>query len=211
MVSDDVSGIFGLGYPSKIASTMNGTSLLTAAKLPSNSYSLYLKGLKQRSYMQIGSMDLTAHDAIRTHKVVDKTFINLNLTHVGVGGKMIKSTTPYMTLVSGYAGIAGQNALLRNLIGSTVVAHDCSNIDDIPTFTIGIDGYDYTMTGRDYVVQQDGRCQTPFLLSDLAAPLDKYLFVGSQFLRKFAPHIDMDNDTVTFQQEKAKKTEEEEL
>lgn len=211
MVSDDVSGIFGLGYSSPVSSTMNGISLLTAAKLPTNSFSLYLKGLNRKSYMQIGSMDLDSHYAIRTHNVVDKTFINLNLTHVGTPGNMVNSTKYYATLVSGYSGICGQNALLRNIVGATLVAHDCSNVDALPSFTIGIDGFDYTLTGRDYVVEINGRCDTPFLLSDIPAPLDKYLFIGSQFLKKFAPHIDMDNDTVTFQQEKATQSEEVEL
>jgi len=65
---------------------------------------------------------------------------------------MIDASKYHAALCSAYAGIAGLTELLRPALGGIVVAKDCSNVDALPPFTIGIDGFDYVLTPWDYVV-----------------------------------------------------------
>lgn len=79
-VYNKVSGTLGMGYTSPLS---GGKSFLSMLPLNELSYSIYLKGKDQRSYLHFPGMDLDNHEVVRTHKIIDKTWINLNLTHVG--------------------------------------------------------------------------------------------------------------------------------
>lgn len=85
------------------------------------------------------------------------------------------------------------------------MAKDCSNVDALPPFIIGIDGFDYVLEPNDYVIRKDGKCESPFVLAEIPAPYDRNLFIGMPLLKKFYLNVDMKNDTVTFQRDKATK------
>lgn len=141
-VYNKVSGVMGLGYQSILS---GGEPFLKSAGLSEYSYSVYLKGKGKRSYLHMPGMDLDNHEVVRTHKVVDKTYINLNLTHVGIPDAMTSTSGIFAMFATDFNSIAGPVEVLRPATGGIVVAKDCSNVDYLPPFTIGIDGFDYVL------------------------------------------------------------------
>lgn len=108
-VSNRASGILGLGPNSIYSSPFHYPNFLEAANV--TNYSIY-KGIGDKpSYLQLNGMDTENFDAIRTHKVVNSTWINLNLTHVSSEGITVETPGMYATLISGFEGIAGPSAI----------------------------------------------------------------------------------------------------
>jgi len=52
----------------------------------------------------------------------------------------------------GYPMIVMPDTIAYDLLDSIYVEHDCSNIASLPPITLTIDGQDYTLQGKDYVM-----------------------------------------------------------
>lgn len=169
-VSNRVSGVLGLSYNSTLSSPFAYPSFLEAANV--TSYSIYDRTGDKPSYLHLNTMDTDNFEPIRTHDIINTTWINLNLTHMSVEDMTVKTEGIYATFASGFKGIAGPKELLDDLLGPIAVAKDCSNLDDLPSFTFGIDSFNYTLEPRDYVSNFKSGCSSPFLSFNSPPPIN---------------------------------------
>lgn len=195
-VSNKVSGVLGLSYNSTLSSPFAYPSFMEIANI--TSYSIYERSGNKPSYLHLNTMDTDNFEPIRTHNIVNTTWINLNLTHMSTPSMTVQTTDIYATFVSGFKGIAGPKELLDDLMGPIAVAKDCSNLDYLPSFTFGIDSFDYTLEPRDYVSNFKSGCSSPFLSWAAPPPFDRHIFIGDAMFKKYPMHVDMKNDKVTF-------------
>lgn len=202
-VMTPTSGVLGLGPNTDYASPFHYPNFFEAANV--TSYSIYKRYKDKSSYLQLNEMDTENFDAIHTHNIVDKSWINLNLTSLQIGDKKVEFEGVFATIMSGFEGIAGPSHVMGAFDDeyNVLVAKDCSNLYDMPKVTIGIDGIEYELSAHDYTKKYRGQCSKPFYPFDAPPPLDKHLFIGEPMLRKFPFHYDLKNSTVTFQKEKA--------
>lgn len=175
-VSNRVSGVLGLGPNSIYSSPFHYPNFLAAANV--TSYSIYKRTGDKQSYLHLNEMDSENFEPIHTHNVINNTWINLNMTHITVDGVTVQTPGTYATIASGFEGIAGSTAIFNAAFGPLVIAKDCSNLYDLPDLTIGIDGFNYTLTAYDYVVQFKGECSKPFFPFDAPPPLNQHFFIG---------------------------------
>ena len=91
---------------------------------------------------------------------------------------------------------------VNDLIKDVNVAEDCSNLDAQPDLTFMIDGIDYVLHPKDYVLQitQDGETQCVCGIMGAELPADrKFIFIlGDVFIRPYPTHFDKNNDKVRF-------------
>jgi hypothetical protein len=77
----------------------------------------------------------------------------------------------------------------------------CKDIETLPDITFTIDGMDYVMTYKDYVIQVDNHGITECILGIMGAvfpPNFKYFILGDSFMRKYYTYFDKNNDRVGF-------------
>jgi cathepsin D len=80
---------------------------------------------------------------------------------------------------------------VQTAIGGTAVGSsgeytiDCTKIDSLPTVTIVLNGKDYTLEGKDYVLNVSGQCLSGFMGIDLPAGNPVKFILGDVFLRKY--------------------------
>lgn len=58
----------------------------------------------------------------------------------------------FAVIDSGTSIIVGDKTLVDQLTEGIKVQEFCQNIDELPTITFTIDGIDYPLTGREYVL-----------------------------------------------------------
>jgi len=99
----------------------------------------------------------------------------------------------------GYPMIVMPDTYAYDLLDSIYVEHDCSNIASLPPITISIDGQDYTLQGKDYVMHDEGICKIAVQTQKIPVGSPYYhIFLGEPFLKAFPAMFDQDKDTVTF-------------
>lgn len=77
----------------------------------------------------------------------------------------------------------------------------CKGIEDLPDVIFTIDGYDYTLTYKDYVIQVESDGITECisgLMGSTFPPTFKYFILGDAFMRKYYSYFDENNDRVGF-------------
>jgi cathepsin D len=93
---------------------------------------------------------------------------------------------------------------VQTAIGGTAVGAsgeytvDCSKIDSLPTVTIVLNGKDYTLEGKDYVLNVSGQCLSGFMGIDLPAGNPVKFILGDVFLRKYYSIYDAGNKRMGF-------------
>jgi len=151
----NISGVLGLGYSNTTAAHM--PSFWEAMNLTSSSYSFYLNDDKDNNYMTVPGMDTDNYEPIKEHHIIDKTKLyqyNLKFDHFKTKhDRIIKDANNITAILSvGYPMIVMPELMVNDLFDSIYVEHDCSNIASLPPITLAIDGQDYTLQGKDYVI-----------------------------------------------------------
>lgn len=108
---------------------------------------------------------------------------------------------------SGTSLIVGPAELIDPLIAGITVNQDCSGKESLPNITFTLDDIDYELSWEDYVVQVEQRGKTQCLMGIMSqAGLPKsfhYVIVGDVFFRRYSPHFNGNDNTVTFFTEEA--------
>jgi len=94
---------------------------------------------------------------------------------------------------SGTSLLAGPKdavAKLAQTVGATSVAGkewviDCSKVDSLPELKVTLGGKDFSLTGKDYVIQASGQCLFAFMGIDVPAPRGPLWIMGDIFMRKY--------------------------
>ncbi|PWN39344.1 proteinase A,Asp [Ceraceosorus guamensis] len=78
------------------------------------------------------------------------------------------------------------------------VTVECEKLDSLPDFTFELDGKPYTLSPKDYILQVQGTCLSPFTPLDIPPPAGPIWIVGDVFLRKYHTTYDLGRNAVGF-------------
>lgn len=94
--------------------------------------------------------------------------------------------------------ICGPPDVINPIIAQINVTADCSNIASLPPISFSINGLDYPLTAREYVVQIQGTCQLGVIAFDAGEGLLPIWILGDTFLRRYYAVFDRGNNVVQF-------------
>lgn len=150
-IASQMSGILGLAY--NTISVNQLPTFFDNADLEDKSFSFYLHDTADKSYMVIPGMYSDNYATIDTHKVIEQKYWALKLDTVAQGDTKIDASDYKAVIDSGTSLLVGPKDIVDPLIKGIRVKKDCSNIDSLPTMTFTIDGTDYELDAKDYVLQ----------------------------------------------------------
>ena len=196
------NGVLGLAYNTKNTSISGLDPFLHQALPEDKSFSLYLQKEPKESYMVVPGMDTDNFEVIKEHKVHKKDYFQLKMDAIKRDDVVVQEEEMYVGIFNAYDSIIGFTELMLPILDEIVVYKDCSNIDKLPDITFTLDGVDYTLTARDYVIKKMGSCvsgitmYTPYKTESFVPK--NTVILGNIFLQKYFPMFDMNKDTVTF-------------
>lgn len=82
-----------------------------------------------------------------------------------------------------------------NIMGEYTV--DCATIDSLPDIVFTIDGNEYTVPGKDAVLQAQGTCLFAFMGMDFPKPGPQWI-LGDVFMRKYVTIFNYLDETIGF-------------
>jgi len=147
-----MSGILGLGYGT--ISVDNLPTFLDTSDLTDKSFAFYLKDLSEESYMTLPGFEETAMlGAMQFHNVAEERYWSLVFTSMNQQGKSkIDMSKYYAVIDSGTSVIVGPQTLVDQLTEGIRVRRTCKGIETLPDIVFTIDGIDYTLSYKDYVL-----------------------------------------------------------
>ncbi|KAL4453961.1 hypothetical protein ABPG74_003844 [Tetrahymena malaccensis] len=224
-------GIVGLAFPSMAAYNKNPLfdSLMEQKKISKNIFSFYMSPHDGRTDSEIsigGANPLRYSGEIKYHKVKKDYYWLIEAQSILVGGQDVGLCKGgcYVIADTGTSLITGPSEDIFTLLDHSSANTNCSNVSELPDLTFVIDGAHYTLTGEEYVLQEnsDGsqqtvetaqsnvemssstaQCIVAFMPLDIPNdeenfPYEKAWILGDTFLQKFYSIYDRDNDRVGF-------------
>ena len=79
---------------------------------------------------------------------------------------------------------------------------DCVSVDNVPDVIFAIDGVDYSIPGKDTIIQASGICLFAFMGMDLPEGAPKWI-LGDVFMRKYYTVFDKGSERIGFAPVKA--------
>jgi len=195
-IASQMSGILGLAYKSISVDGLD--TFMDLSTLKDKSFSFYLHDTSAQSYMVIPGMDSENYTTVQSHKVVEEKYWALKLDSVTKGTKKIDASKYKAVIDSGTSLLVGPKAIVSELIDGVSVKQDCSNLSTLPNITWTIDGQDYELTSKDYVLQIQGECLLGIQAMDMPAGFN-YIILGDVFMRKYPSYFNLNDNTVSFQ------------
>ncbi|CAD8091839.1 unnamed protein product [Paramecium sonneborni] len=220
-------GIVGLAYPSMAAYNFNPLfdNIIKEKKLKSNQFSFYMSNQvnSYESQITFGGYDVTKLDGpIHYHPVIDKYYWMIKAENILVNGKDEGFCPKGCKIVAdtGTSLITGPFEDLMKLLDLTNINDDCSNLNQLPKLTFRIDGVDYDLDSKDYIMElkDDGtevplnndvsasafiqgtskQCIGAFMPLDIPDPQGPAWILGDIFLTKYLSVYDRDTNMVGF-------------
>lgn len=151
--------------------------------------------------MTVPGFDTDGYTLKKTHKVIEKTYWNLNLVQVTGPNGVTETPGIKAAIDSGTSLIVGSSDIIDPIIKGIEVNQRCEGIDLLPDITFTIDDEDYVLTQEDYIVKvtQGGQTQCLMGIMSMAVPDGfDYMIVGDVFMRPYAAHFNKNDDTVSF-------------
>ena len=202
-LASQMSGILGLAYDT--ISVDGLPTFVDQSDLADKSFSFVLRENPEESYITMPGFDeelvAQSNAEFTYHNVVEQRYFSLKLDSVSQGDKKIDATGFMAVIDSGTSVIVGPKELVTPLIAGIRVRPNCDNVHTLPDLTWTIDGLDYTLTPREYVleVEQDGvkQCVLGIQGGDFPKGFN-YFILGDSFMRRFYSFFDKKNNRVGF-------------
>jgi hypothetical protein len=133
----------------------------------------------------------------------DATYWRIDMEGVKIGSFSTGKTDAIVD--SGTSLITGPSTDIRAIareVGATATITgqytvDCEKLEEIPDIAWTIDGSDYTVAGKDLVIQSGGMCIFAMMGMDFPAPGPQWI-LGDVFMRKYYTVFDYDGKRVGF-------------
>ena len=200
-LASQMSGILGLAYDTISVDKL--PTFVDQSDVADKSFSFVLRANPEESYITLPGYDetLVGDRQFTYHNVVEQRYYSLKLDSVAQGSNKIASDGFKAVIDSGTSVIVGPKTLVEPLIANITVAEDCSGVDELPNLTWTIDGLEYVMGPRDYVLSvtdgTDTQCVLGVLAGDFPASFN-YFILGDSFMRKYYSYFDKKNNRVGF-------------
>eukprot|EP00980_Cylindrotheca_fusiformis_P031514 scaffold26495_cov103-Cylindrotheca_fusiformis.AAC.1 len=206
-------GILGLGFTSI---SIDGATTVFENALKQNVvdqpvFSFYL-GDNAPGELTFGGYDSSKFEGdLKFVKLDAATYWQIAVDKISAGEYEDRTTDKITAIVdSGTSLLTGPKAEIRkiasavgakpNIMGEYTV--DCATVDDIPDVVFTIGGVDYTIPGKDTVIQAQGTCLFAFMGLDIPAPGPQWI-LGDVFMRQYYTVFNYHDETIGFA--KAKK------
>jgi len=199
-------GILGMGWDSIVVggAVAPFTALVDSGKLDDPVFAFYLTAGKPGELV-LGGVDDSHYTGDFTYvPLIAENYWEIALDGVKVNGKSVSSTKKAI-VDSGTSLLAGPKdevAKLAAAVGATPVAGgkeyqiDCNADAPDVSFTIG--GKDYTLTSKEYSLNESGQCIFGMMGIDIPAPNGPLWILGDVFMRKYYTKFDHGNKQLGF-------------
>jgi len=198
-------GILGLAFDTISISGVETPmqNAFAQGTLDQNVFAFYL-GDNQDGELTIGGVDDSKYVGdFNKVDLLEATYWEIAVDYVNVGGRMITSDTTAI-VDSGTSFITGPEKVITDLaksVGAKAAPTgqffmDCSKVKDMPDVTFDIAGHDYTLEGKDMVIESQGYCILAMMVLDI--PHGPKWILGDVFMRKYYTMFDMENKQVGF-------------
>jgi len=199
--TSQMSGILGLGYGTISVDKL--PTFIDSSNLSDKSFSFYLHLNPDKSFLTIPGYEQDAMNGtdFEFHNVIEQRYWGLNLTGIAQGDKPINATGYKAVIDSGTSVLVGPQELVSKIIEGITVNSTCDGIDALPTITFQLDGVDYPLEPKDYVLSVTALGQTECVLGVMGAAFPAgfdYFILGDAFMRKYYSYFDKNNNRVGF-------------
>jgi len=204
-------GILGMGFYSI---SVDGTptvfdDLYSQGLVDQNLFAFYLTtNVSQAGELTLGGYDTTKYKGtIQYVNLTQTTYWETKLDSLKLGTTS-ETTATKVILDTGTSTLAGPSADVKNIanaigafpVGDTgeyVIA--CAKAANLPDLNIGMGGYTFTLTGKEYLIDQGTPdCVLGILGIDIPAPTGPLWIMGDVFIRKYYTIFDVQNKRLGF-------------
>eukprot|EP01028_Stygiella_incarcerata_P001027 TRINITY_DN1162_c0_g9_i1.p1 TRINITY_DN1162_c0_g9~~TRINITY_DN1162_c0_g9_i1.p1 ORF type:complete len:390 (+),score=86.17 TRINITY_DN1162_c0_g9_i1:91-1170(+) len=204
-----LDGILGLAWPS--ISVDNVTpffqNLMSEGVLDKNEFFFYLSKTSgdEKSALVLGGVDksLISEDFSYV-PLTNETYWEIEFDNLEVDGTALipSGSKPHAIVDSGTSLITGPTAVINALLEKVKVDKKCAGLDQLPDVTFKINGKDYVLTPKDYVLKVTElgmtECMAGFMAMDMPAQIGPLFILGDVFISTYATVFDVDNRQVGF-------------
>jgi len=201
-------GIFGLGFSSISidGATTVFENAISQKSTETPQFAFWL-GTKdgEDGELTFGGYDDSKFKGDNLHWVnlVSATYWEIALESISVGTEVFQSDTTGI-IDSGTSLITGPSSMIqelahevgakRSLLGQYTV--DCTQTDNLPEVIFTIDGTNYNLSSKEYVIESGGTCLFAFMGLDI--PSGPAWILGDVFMRKYYTVFDVAEQKVGF-------------
>nr|CAG4710427.1 unnamed protein product [Naegleria fowleri] len=203
-------GIVGMAFPSIAVDGVTPlfNNIMAQKLVDQNLFSFYLSKTpgSTASAMILGGINQKYYTGPMNYvPLANRTYWAIKIADVGVGGQY-KGVCPaggcLAAVDTGTSLIAGPALKIGPIMESLNIAKDCSNIDSNPDVTFKINGIEYTLKPRDYVlkISQLGatECIAGFMPLALPPQFGDFWILGDVFISTYYTVFDYDGNRVGF-------------
>jgi hypothetical protein len=137
--------------------------------------------------------------------LISETYWEVSMDALKLGGSSV-ATQQKAIIDSGTSLLAGPKdavSALAKQVGATSLMGkeytiDCSKTASLPDLVVTLGGKDFTLSGKDYVIEVSGQCLFAFMGIDVPAPRGPLWIMGDVFMRKYYSVFDYGNKQMRF-------------
>lgn len=204
-------GILGLAFPSisvnKIPTVFE--NMVSQKLIEDPVVSFYLPSTSgSDGEMLIGGTDSNKYSGELSYAPLSsETYWAINIDSFKVSGNSVTSTLKAI-LDTGTSLLAGPSADVKKIAASVGAKPfflnkaeytiDCSKIPTLPDLVFNIAGKDYTLSGKDYVINSGSICLFAMSGIDVPAPMGPLWILGDVFIRKYYTVFDWGQQRLGF-------------
>lgn len=199
-------GILGLGFDSISVGGVSTVfhNAIKQGKVEKPMFAFYL-GDNADGELTFGGYDEDKFegDELTWVKLSETTYWRIDMEGVKIGGYSSGKTDAIVD--SGTSLIVGPSSDIRSIateVGAKPMITgqftiDCDQVENIPEITWTIDGNDYSIAGKDLVIESGGMCIFAMIGMDFPKPGPQWI-LGDVFMRKYYTVFDYEGERVGF-------------